>query len=187
MIGMNKEELKEYQRNYQKEWHKTHPDYLQKWREEHPDYFRRWYQAHPEVGRNYARHYRETHQEEVRAYNATQNRLEANRHNRMVHGDKYRQHDRDAKRWMKRRAQLVGSFTKKQWLERLAEFNYHCAYCLEPITTYIVAEHMTPISRGGDNLITNIVPACAKCNNKKRTKTILEFISMRQEINKEVF
>lgn len=40
-------------------------------------------------------------------------------------------------------------------------------------------EHMTPRSKGGTDLMDNLVAACPTCNNKKRTKTAEEFIAQR--------
>jgi 5-methylcytosine-specific restriction endonuclease McrA len=68
-----------------------------------------------------------------------------------------------------------GSFTPQEWQDRLIEFNYHCAYCLQKIEGAPHREHMMPLSRGGSNFIENIVPSCATCNRKKHDKTLLEF------------
>ncbi len=37
-------------------------------------------------------------------------------------------------------------------------------------------DHMTPISRGGRNDMSNLVPCCFSCNNKKHHKTADEFL-----------
>jgi endogenous inhibitor of DNA gyrase (YacG/DUF329 family) len=70
----------------------------------------------------------------------------------------------------------VNDFTKEQWLEVLEAFNYHCAYCLKPLDA-VDREHMTPISRGGDNTLSNIVPSCRSCNVKKNDRTLLEYVA----------
>lgn len=36
-------------------------------------------------------------------------------------------------------------------------------------------EHLTPVSRGGDNDWWNIVYACKSCNSKKKNKTMEEY------------
>lgn len=66
-----------------------------------------------------------------------------------------------------------GSLSAEQILLR---FKYHgnkCFYCgsLGKMT----ADHRIPISRGGSNWPSNIVPACKSCNSRKHTKTETEF------------
>lgn len=65
------------------------------------------------------------------------------------------------------------SFTAKQWTQLLGEYGNACAYCgaSGPLT----ADHRVPLSRGGRNVIGNIVPACKSCNSRKHTMTEEEF------------
>jgi len=52
-----------------------------------------------------------------------------------------------------------------------------CYLCLVPIgfgKDHL--EHKTPLSRGGNNHYDNLAVACAKCNLKKRNKTVDEFM-----------
>lgn len=44
-----------------------------------------------------------------------------------------------------------------------------CAYCL--IAKADTLDHVVPLCKGGDHDITNVVPACRKCNFKKHTRT----------------
>lgn len=69
-----------------------------------------------------------------------------------------------------------GSFTAQDWLEVLEEFNHRCAYCLQQAPLQI--EHMQPLSRGGPHIRENIVPACRRCNQRKHSKTLLEFAAV---------
>jgi hypothetical protein len=81
---------------------------------------------------------------------------------------------------LKRRAILmmapVNDFSDAQWLEILRNFEGKCAYCHERKQP-LAREHMIPLSRGGDNTATNIVPSCVSCNSRKGTKTPLEFFA----------
>lgn len=53
-----------------------------------------------------------------------------------------------------------------------------CFYCdgqlLYDKSTHI--EHLTPVSRGGDNHWQNLVLSCQSCNNQKRANTLTEFV-----------
>ena len=84
-----------------------------------------------------------------------------------------------------RRKQTTGrGVTQAEWLDRLAEFNDHCAYCLRPMNdTHLdpqehTEEHMLPVSKGGSHDITNIVPACRSCNARKGTLSLLQLVAL---------
>lgn len=67
--------------------------------------------------------------------------------------------------------------TKQQWLNRLQEFNNHCAYCNE-YCDKLEQEHMQPVSRGGKHSEDNVIPACPSCNRHKAHRTLLEFVQI---------
>lgn len=50
-----------------------------------------------------------------------------------------------------------------------------CFYCESELYNYKAIEHLTPLSRGGDNQNYNIVYSCKSCNSKKRQNTLEEF------------
>ena len=43
------------------------------------------------------------------------------------------------------------------------------------MTEYKAIEHLTPVSRGGDNDIYNLVYSCKSCNSNKRQQTLEEY------------
>lgn len=47
-----------------------------------------------------------------------------------------------------------------------------CAYCGRPASH---VDHVLPRAKGGTDAIDNLVPACARCNNAKGTKTVEEW------------
>lgn len=57
----------------------------------------------------------------------------------------------------------------RQWLRCLQYFNYKCAYCEIPLNdTNLTRDHFIPRSKGGSKAAgDNIVPCCARCNNRK--------------------
>ena len=72
-----------------------------------------------------------------------------------------------------RKANAKGSHTAEQLKAR---FDYHgnkCVYCNS--TDNLHADHQIPLSRGGTNFASNMVPACASCNCSKNDKTPIEF------------
>lgn len=50
-----------------------------------------------------------------------------------------------------------------------------CAYCRQPCDGLPDPEHVIPLSRGGDNSMSNIVAACRPCNADKRDLTPYEW------------
>jgi len=72
---------------------------------------------------------------------------------------------------------LDHSLTKTEWKKILSAFENKCAYCGNNGNEQ---EHLTPLSRGGEYSIRNIVPSCRTCNNKKMKRTLEEFA--RQEV-----
>lgn len=63
-----------------------------------------------------------------------------------------------------------GSFTAAEWNELCKSYNYKCVRCgrKEKLT----ADHIKPVSKGGDSNISNIQPLCRSCNSSKGAKVI---------------
>ncbi|MEA5566689.1 RNA-guided endonuclease IscB [Anabaena sp. UHCC 0399] len=67
---------------------------------------------------------------------------------------------------------LAGYETREYLLEK---WNRQCAYCgVQNVPLQI--EHIHPRSKGGSNSITNLALSCEKCNIKKGTKDIRDFL-----------
>jgi 5-methylcytosine-specific restriction endonuclease McrA len=89
--------------------------------------------------------------------------------------DKYKQtvKYKDTRRATKHKRRAVlhnsgGSYTHAQWEQKKLEFDYRCAYCHKK--TELSVDHIIPLSRGGTNDISNIVPACLECNSHKGSR-----------------
>lgn len=67
---------------------------------------------------------------------------------------------------------LAGYETREYLLEK---WNRQCAYCGVKDVPFQV-EHIHPRAKGGSNSITNLTLSCEKCNFKKGTKDIKEFL-----------
>lgn len=55
--------------------------------------------------------------------------------------------------------------------------NDPCVYCGAPCEHI---DHIVPFSKGGETDWTNLAPTCAKCNLRKSTKSLLEFMMERR-------
>ncbi len=54
---------------------------------------------------------------------------------------------------------------------------YVCAYCGEDFSArgaLLTRDHVTPVSRGGENVWSNVVTACRACNEKKANRLVGE-------------
>lgn len=67
--------------------------------------------------------------------------------------------------------------TVGQWRDLCERFNNRCAYCgIHEVILQILynqkltIDHVTPVSKGGEHSIENIVPACVSCNSSKSNK-----------------
>jgi 5-methylcytosine-specific restriction endonuclease McrA len=50
-----------------------------------------------------------------------------------------------------------------------------CFFCEQDLKNYKAIEHLTPVSKGGDNDIFNLVYSCKSCNSQKGQNTLEEF------------
>lgn len=62
-----------------------------------------------------------------------------------------------------------------EWQEILRVHRYECFYC-ERRDVVLQLEHVRPLARGGRHDISNVVPACPRCNQRKATMTGREFL-----------
>ena len=67
----------------------------------------------------------------------------------------------------------VNDFTHMQWVEMQRAYDHRCVYCGKRAKGHLTQDHITPLSRGGNHTVSNIVPACRECNCKKHTGEIL--------------
>lgn len=71
----------------------------------------------------------------------------------------------------KRRAQKhTGKVSASDWAKIKGAANYRCHYCKKK--KYLTMDHVTPLSKGGHHVSSNIVPACQSCNSSKGNKII---------------
>lgn len=79
---------------------------------------------------------------------------------------------------MRRRAKLSGAGGVYTWAEVMRLFLIFgrcCAYCGKQVDGQPDPDHVVPLSRGGSNSITNILPCCRLCNCDKRDLLLAEW------------
>lgn len=162
----------EKHREYCRRWHAEHREaanarrkerYLERFAKERLSRIR-WAQENPDKRRVAMRKQYLKNRERILAYNKRWK--DANPDSRHAHDVKRRALEKGA----------LGSFTGVEFAELCARFDGACAYC--GVKERLEADHNVPLSRGGSNDITNIVPACGTCNRRKHTKTADEFLAV---------
>ena len=71
----------------------------------------------------------------------------------------------------RRSAERADTYTVAEWLHTVELFDNSCAYC--GAKHNLTMDHIVPISKGGKNVFTNIVPACKSCNSSKNSSELI--------------
>jgi 5-methylcytosine-specific restriction endonuclease McrA len=80
-------------------------------------------------------------------------------------------------RYRARKAAAPGSHSVGEWLAKVEYYGWKCRYCGKPLSaSTLTLDHAVPLSRGGSNWPSNLLPACGSCNSIKNTKTFMEFM-----------
>lgn len=78
------------------------------------------------------------------------------------------------RRYRARKSGAQGEWTWGEFMRIARKFNYCCAYCGEK-PERLDADHVVPLSRGGSDSTTNLLPTCAMCNSSKCAMTLAEW------------
>ena len=137
---------REYGRDYQRQNKPRRRAWLDANRDRHASYRRKYHARHPDKSTAYARLYRAQKPYIMKALSN------------------------------KRRAQKTaagGSFTAGEWNMLCELYDHACLACgkREP-DIKLTADHVVPVSKGGDSYITNIQPLCFSCNSRKHDRFI---------------
>ncbi len=62
----------------------------------------------------------------------------------------------------------ISDLTAPQWLAIKVLYQWRCVYCNKKVVA-LTQDHITPLSKGGNHTMENVVPACQSCNSKKHT------------------
>ena len=165
---MNKEERKEWMKNYRK---------TEKGKVANSKACEKWREKNPGGVKTISKNYRENNTEKVRECKKRYRDPEKAK----KHSKEYRKSEKgkatNQRRHTNRRArerEIINTLTAQEWLDILEKHNYICAYCgtefdCENLPT---RDHIISISKGGNNTKENIIPACQSCNSRKGVKIL---------------
>ena len=185
-----REQNKERCRELKKRWDKNNKDkkaeHDKKYRESHKEQLsekkKLYYEKNKEYLSKYKKRYHELNRE-IRIKKSKEN-YQKNKERILQHNKQYRQSPRGQvvqfnaynNRRLKEQNQGSGR-TEEQWLEMMKYFNWECAYsgeCIGYKNTRSI-DHITPISKGGEHEIWNVVPMYRPYNSSKQDKDLLEW------------
>lgn len=92
-------------------------------------------------------------------------------------GKRWRQSNPDkvvvkaARRRATKRNAPLNDFTAAEWTAMKKHYDYRCVYCGTK-SKKLTQDHIIPLSKGGSHTLSNIVPACFRCNTKKFTNDV---------------
>ena len=141
-------------------------------REKRNKYSREYYVKNREKGRICGAAYYEEHREELLAQHHIY--YEENCEKLRAKSAEYRKthpevaHAAHARRRARKAASPTNDLTAAQWKAIKEHYGNKCVYCGRKMRS-LTQDHITPLSKGGAHTLHNVVPACARCNNKKRT------------------
>lgn len=165
---------RDYLLNYKKSWYR-------KKLADDPEYRKREYLKNKETILKRAKAYYNNNKEKVRRINDIwkNNNYEMFRASQIKHARKPEVRKMRSCYEHQRRVRLMGNGGSHTLQELEACFNFFsnkCAYCgVEGSFTTI--DHVIPISKGGNNNICNIVPACKRCNSSKKDKYLHDWLT----------
>lgn len=130
------------------------------------------YAAHREERRAAAVRYRAAHPGRARE-KAAQRRAANPEHVREIQRRWYaKNREKERAREQSRRAARKASaplreLTEAQWRAIKDHYHHCCVYCGRRMQR-LTMDHLTPLSKGGQHTVQNVVPACVSCNSRKQ-------------------
>ena len=193
-----KEKHKEYNRKYLKQWHENYPEYDKEYYQRNKDkrlkYTNEWYKTNPKYREKYNKEYYQKNRKEILIYKKKiresnpkllnersrkwrENNLEyvRKRDRELIKTERGKaNHQRSCTKRRTKIKEIINTLTFKEWLDILKKYHFKCAYCGKEFDLFTIPErdHIIPISKGGNNIKENIIPACRNCNARKSNKII---------------
>lgn len=160
-VDRNKDRTVQYKRRYAERHAEALRDRAKQWREDNAEHLKESKKAYYESKRAHyiakAKEWKNRHPE--RAKEQRRQWTAANRGKVKAFAAAYEFRRRSLL------AQVRNDLMSEQWEAIRRMYKYRCAYCgrKKPLTQ----DHITPVSKGGEHTLTNIVPACRSCNSSK--------------------
>lgn len=150
-----REHVREKNRRYEVEHKEEALERNRAYHERHPEAgaraAKRWRDRNPEALKVAAKEYRRLNPEKVKLY---KNSYRAHRHGRLR------------------------QMTMSEWMTIKERFSNHCFWC-GTTPDLLTQDHVIPLSKGGNHIAWNVVPACSSCNVHKNSLLPEDFVKRR--------
>jgi 5-methylcytosine-specific restriction endonuclease McrA len=151
-----------------KKWQNNNPEYLKKYHKEYSIKNKIKISEKSKLWRENNLEHNNKQQKEYRIKNKDKIIQKSKEYNKTENGKASRQRGHIKRRIIEK--EIINTLTANEWLDILRQHNFKCAYCgkdLFDLFTKPERDHVIPISKGGNNVKENVVPACKSCNCKK--------------------
>jgi 5-methylcytosine-specific restriction endonuclease McrA len=81
----------------------------------------------------------------------------------------------------RRTINVIQKFTQKQLEQRMSVFGFRCAYCGG---NFDHIDHVKSIKTGGPHCLSNLRPACRKCNLEKGAKSLSAWLNSLSSVSR---
>lgn len=181
-VPLSKEE---YRKAYRRWYRRTYPEkrqaerlaYKSKRPKESPIKRRlrriRYKQKNPEGQRVSDKKYKMLNQDKRRAYNAAYRKAHPGYYRAYAKAHPEQGRASNSRHKALKRGAAIADFTHAQWIAMQEHFKHCCAYCGKRAKGHLTQDHVTPLRKGGNHTLSNIVPACRSCNSKKGVGSVL--------------
>lgn len=187
----HKDEVNERQKKYCQEHGDEVNERQKKYRQEHKDEAKKYCQEHKDERREHRKKYCQEHKGEIQEY--------AKKY-WQEHKDEFREHRREYYWTLRGKAVLtagcyryrarlvncvVNDLTDKQVQMLFEKAPIRCPVCGEKFTEDRIKslDHKNPISKGGNNTLSNVWVICRNCNCQKHTQDLIEFMKYLEKKN----
>ena len=141
------------------------------------EYGKSWYEKNRDRLRKDRKVYRQLNSEKIALRGAKYRKL--NRERLRESYKEYYQKNKDKcftgvrRRRVRKLQNHLVHYSKKDLLKRFEDFKFSCAYCGSK--DFLTVDHLIPVSKGGPDCITNLVPACSFCNASKGNRDVVKW------------
>jgi len=177
MAYKNREDALAYNKEYYRLNKEKNLESIRKWTKNNLDKVKTYKRKYREKNKEkleklseYAREYRKENRDKIRI--SKKRYVKNNLKQRCVYQHNY----------MARKRASGDSFTIEDINNLYVIQGARCYYCSVSIEDRYHRDHMTPLIKGGSNLIDNICLTCVRCNLSKHTKTADEYILCLQKL-----
>lgn len=173
----HKDNNNEYYTNYLKSYRSNNKDRISQ-------YHSKYQEINKEQHRIHSKKYADNNSDKIREYrnkNKDYIKIYLRKYRKSERGKMAAFRGRTKRRSTENTIIEKGIISSEEWSNCKNYFDNCCCYCGKPMKR-VEREHFTPISKGGESNVTNILPSCRSCNSSKNNSDFYKWYSSRKDI-----